>query len=292
MECPVIGVFDSGVGGLSVLRELEKAVPRGRFVYYADTAWCPYGEKTREYVLGRARTIAEILIGEGAQIIVVACNTATSAAIATLRSEYGTAPSARVLELTGGRLDSVPFIGMEPAVKPAALSTRTGVVGVLATAGTLHGSKYLDMKGRYADGVKIVESVGRGFVELVEGSGLAEPWKKGCLFLSSAEENAGAGSSSGISMGNASVQTPSFDEKLAEDTVRASLRPLIEAGADTVVLGCTHYPFLLPVLEKVAAELLEQHPLTDREGKRVEKINFIDPAPAVAHRLLQVLGRV
>lgn len=292
MECPVIGVFDSGVGGLSVLRELEKAVPEGRFVYYADTAWCPYGEKSREFVLSRARAITGILIGKGAQVIVVACNTATSAAIATLRSEYGTAPSARVLELTGGRLDCIPFIGMEPAVKPAALSTRTGVVGVLATAGTLHGSKYLDMKGRYADGVKIVESVGRGFVELVEGSGLAVPWKKGCLFLSSAGENAGAGSSSGISMGNASVHTPSFDEKLAEDTVRASLRPLIEAGADTVVLGCTHYPFLLPVLEKVAAELLEQHPLTDREGKRVEKITFIDPAPAVAHRLLQVLGRV
>lgn len=282
MKCPTIGVFDSGVGGLSVLRELEKAVPDGRFVYYADTAYCPYGEKTREYVLGRARTITEILVGEGAQIIVVACNTATSAAIATLRAEYGTAPSARVLELTGGRLDCVPFIGMEPAVKPAALSTRTGVIGVLATAGTLHGSKYLDMKGRYADGVKIVESVGRGFVELVEGSGLADPWKKGCLFLSSAGEKSG----------EHLPQKKSFDEKLAEDTVRASLSPLIDAGADTVVLGCTHYPFLLPVLEKVAAELLAQHPILDREGHRVEKIRFIDPAPAVAHRLLQVMGRV
>ena len=301
MECPVIGVFDSGVGGLSVLRELEKAVPEGRFVYYADTAWCPYGDKTREYVLGRARTITEILVGKGAQIIVVACNTATSAAIAALRAEYGTAPSARVLELTGGRLDSVPFIGMEPAVKPAALSTRTGVIGVLATAGTLHGSKYLDMKGRYADGVKIVESVGRGFVELVERSGFAESCKKGCLFLSSAGENGGsmpgtssAGHDASAAHGESATQrnAPSFDEKLAEDTVRAGLFPLVEAGADTVVLGCTHYPFLLPVLEKVAAELLEQHPLTDREGKRVEKINFIDPAPAVAHRLLQVLGRV
>lgn len=282
MECPIIGVFDSGVGGLSVLRELEKAVPDGRFVYYADTAYCPYGEKTREYVLDRARTITEKLVGEGVQIVVVACNTATSAAIAALRAEYGTAPSARVLELTGGRLNCVPFIGMEPAVKPAALSTRTGVIGVLATAGTLHGSKYLDMKGRYADGVKIVESVGRRFVELVEGSGLAEPYKKGCLFLSSARENG---------HGNPSLPKKNFDEKLAEDTVRTSLRPLIEAGADTVVLGCTHYPFLLPVLEKVAAELLEQHPLTDMDGKRVEKISFIDPAPAVAHRLLQILGR-
>ena len=150
----VVGVFDSGVGGLSVLRGLERAVPGASFVYYADTAHCPYGEKSAEYVLSRSRAITEILLGHGAEVIVIACNTATSAAIATLRREYGTSPSPRVLEITGGRLDHVPFIGMEPAVKPAALATRTGIVGVLATAGTLHGSKYLDMKGRWADGIE------------------------------------------------------------------------------------------------------------------------------------------
>ncbi len=271
----VVGVFDSGVGGLSVLRELERAVPGARFVYYADTAHCPYGEKSAEYVLGRSREITGILLEHGAEVIVIACNTATSAAIATLRREYGTAPSPRVLEITGGRLDHLPFIGMEPAVKPAALATRTGVVGVLATAGTLHGGKYLDMKDRWSDGIEIVESVGRGFVELVEGSGLADRYKKGCLFLSSAREECS---------GDAA-----WDERLAEDTVRASLAPLIEAGADTIVLGCTHYPFLLPVLEKVSARLLAEHPLTGRDGSAVERIRFIDPAPAVAHRLVEVL---
>ena len=295
----VVGVFDSGVGGLSVLRELERAVPGASFVYYADTAHCPYGEKSAEYVLSRSRAITEILLGHGAEVIVIACNTATSAAIATLRREYGTSPSPRVLEITGGRMDHVPFIGMEPAVKPAALATRTGIVGVLATAGTLHGSKYLDMKGRWADGIEIVESVGRGFVELVEGSGLADRYKKGCLFLSSAQEctgNAASGEAltgGGLLPGESAegmTVAASWDERLAEDTVRASLEPLIEAGADTIVLGCTHYPFLLPVLEDVAEQLLAEHPLKGRDGSVVERIRFIDPAPAVAHRLIDVIS--
>ena len=295
----VVGVFDSGVGGLSVLRELGRAVPGASFVYYADTAHCPYGEKSAEYVLSRSRAITEILLGHGAEVIVIACNTATSAAIATLRREYGTSPSPRVLEITGGRLDHVPFIGMEPAVKPAALATRTGIVGVLATAGTLHGSKYLDMKGRWADGIEIVESVGRGFVELVEGSGLADRYKKGCLFLSSAQECSGNAASGealtggGLLPGESAegmTVAASWDERLAEDTVRASLEPLIEAGADTIVLGCTHYPFLLPVLEKVSDGLLAGHPMTGRDGSAVERIRFIDPAPAVAHRLIDVIS--
>ena len=296
-----VGVFDSGVGGLSVLRELEKAVPEARFVYYADTAHCPYGEKSAEYVLGRSREITEILIRKGVRVIVIACNTATSAAIATLRREYGTAPSARVLELTDGRLDHIPFIGMEPAVKPAALATRTGVVGVLATAGTLRGSKYIDMKDRWSDGIEIVESVGRGFVELVEGSGLADRYKKGCLFLSSAEECSGNATTGETFAGNGlqtgektevKPVTAAWDERLAEDIVRKSLAPLVEAGADTIVLGCTHYPFLLSVLENVAEELLAEHPLTGRDGSEVERIRFIDPAPAVAHRLIDILDRM
>lgn len=296
-----VGVFDSGVGGLSVLRELEKAVPEARFVYYADTAHCPYGEKSAEYVLGRSREITEILIRKGVRVIVIACNTATSAAIATLRREYGTALSARVLELTDGRLDHIPFIGMEPAVKPAALATRTGVVGVLATAGTLRGSKYIDMKDRWSDGIEIVESVGRGFVELVEGSGLADRYKKGCLFLSSAEECSGNATTGETFAGNGlqtgektevKPVTAAWDERLAEDIVRKSLAPLVEAGADTIVLGCTHYPFLLPVLENVAEELLVEHPLTGRDGSEVERIRFIDPAPAVAHRLIDILDRM
>ena len=154
----MIGIFDSGSGGLSVLREVLKLLPGEKFVYYADNANCPYGEKTPEFIQSRCRAITEYLLSRGARIIVVACNTATAAAITTLRNEY-----------------PVKFIGMEPAVKPAALSSKTGVIGVLATAGTLKGSKYLTTKGIYEDDVEIVEHVGQGFVELVENGILDGP---------------------------------------------------------------------------------------------------------------------
>lgn len=236
-----IGVFDSGEGGLSVLKEITRLLPEAEYVYYSDNAHCPYGEKSPEYIQDRARAITERLLKEGADVIVVACNTATAAAISVLRSEYSDASSQevrdRIQKLTGGRHDHICFIGMEPAVKPAALGTRTGVVGVLATAGTLKGSKYLKTKESVDDQVNVFEHVGRGFVELVEEGRLS-------------------GSE-------------------AEDVVKASLGPLLSAGADIIVLGCTHYPFLLPVLQKVAGP----------------DIRFIDPAPAVARQLVHVLER-
>ncbi len=236
-----IGVFDSGEGGLSVLKEITRLLPEAEYVYYSDNAHCPYGEKSPEYIQDRARAITEQLLKEGADVIVVACNTATAAAISVLRSEYSDASSQevrdKVRELTGGRHDHICFIGMEPAVKPAALGTRTGVVGVLATAGTLKGSKYLKTKESVDDQVNVFEHVGLGFVELVEEGRLS-------------------GSE-------------------AEDVVKASLGPLLSAGADIIVLGCTHYPFLLPVLQKVAGP----------------DIRFIDPAPAVARQLVHVLER-
>ena len=214
-----IGIFDSGSGGLSVYREIVKLLPQERYLYFADNAHCPYGEKTAEYIRDRARAITEILLGMGADIIVVACNTATAAAIATLREEY----------------PDTPFIGMEPAVKPAALGTETGVIGVLATAGTLKGSKYLKTKGRFEEDVRIVEHVGEGFVELVENGILDGPEAYG--------------------------------------SVRKSLRPLLDAGADRIVLGCTHYPFLKPVIESIAGP----------------GVQVIDPAPAVARQTVRIL---
>jgi len=236
-----IGVFDSGEGGLSVLKEITRLLPEAEYIYYSDNAHCPYGEKSPEYIQDRARAITERLLKEGADVIVVACNTATAAAISVLRAEYSDASSQevrdKVRELTGGRHNHISFIGMEPAVKPAALGTRTGVVGVLATAGTLKGSKYLKTKESVDDQVNVFEHVGRGFVELVEEGRLS---------------------------GSEAV-----------DVVKASLGPLLSAGADIIVLGCTHYPFLLPVLQKVAGP----------------DIRFIDPAPAVARQLVHVLGR-
>lgn len=148
-----IGVMDSGLGGLSVLRRMLDILPSERYIYYADSAHCPYGEKSRDQIRERCFHIVSMMIEEGAEAIVIACNTATSAAIADLRSHF-----------------SVPFVGMEPAVKPAVGLTRSGVVGVLATAGTLNGEKYLGIKNRYEGGTRIVESVGRGFVELVENT--------------------------------------------------------------------------------------------------------------------------
>ena len=219
----MIGIFDSGVGGLSVFREIRKLLPEERYIYYSDNAHCPYGEKSREYIIDRAREITRLLLSEGADIIVVACNTATAAAIATLREEF-----------------QIRFIGMEPAVKPAAMSTKTGVVGVLATAGTLKADKYLNTREKWAEGVKIAEHVGQGFVELVE---------KGCT---SGPE--------------------------AEGVVTESLKPLLDEGADRIVLGCTHYPFLSETISKTAAIIAPER-----------DIKVIDPAPAVAKHLLEIM---
>lgn len=215
----VIGIMDSGSGGLSVFREIRKALPDERYIYFADNAFCPYGEKTPEFIIERCRHITELFLEKGVGIMVIACNTATAAAISTLRASY-----------------DIPFIGMEPAVKPAALGTSTGVIGVLATAGTLKASKYLNTRGRFEDNVRIEEHVGKGFVELVESGELSGPH--------------------------------------AESIVRASLCPLLDAGADTIVLGCTHYPFLLPLMQEIAGE----------------GIRFIDPAPAVTRQLVKVMG--
>ncbi|MBQ6245000.1 MAG: glutamate racemase [Bacteroidales bacterium] len=200
------------------MREIRKVLPSAHYIYYSDNAHCPYGEKSAEYIQDRARAITRLLLDKGAQAVVVACNTATGAAIATLRAEF-----------------DIPFIGMEPAVKPAALGTKSGVIGVLATAGTLKASKYLNTKGLYQHDVRIEEHVGEGFVQLVERLELDGPE--------------------------------------VERVVRASLQPLLDAGADTIVLGCTHYPFLRPVIERIAGP-----------GVRV-----IDPAPAVARQVLKIL---
>lgn len=235
----MIGVFDSGAGGLSVLKEMTRLLPGEKYLYYSDNANCPYGDKPLTFIRNRARYITEYLLGAGADIIVVACNTATAAAIRELRAEYSdgnsTQTAARVSALTGGRLDHVRFIGMEPALKPAALDTRTGVVGVLATAGTLSSFKYITAKGNVNGNVKVVERVGCGFVELVE---------------------------SGQVTGSQ-----------AEKAVAASLEPLLSDGADVIVLGCTHYPFLVGTMEKIAAG----------------RARFIDPAPAVARQLVNVM---
>ena len=220
----MIGIFDSGVGGLSVYREIKKALPEENCIYYSDSANCPYGGKPKDFIINRAKEITDFLLGEGANIIVVACNTATAVAVKALRESY----------------PHIRFIGMEPAIKPAAHITESGVIGVLATAGTLSSEKYLRHKEKYASDVRIAEHVGEGFVELVE---------------------------QGLTTG-----------RQAEETVLGSLQPLLDAGADTIVLGCTHYPFLSDTIRKVANETAPG---------QVKEI--IDPAPAIARHLKEVM---
>ena len=220
----MIGIFDSGVGGLSVFRERKKTLPDESYIYYSDNANCPYGEKPQEFIIKRAKEITEFLLSEGAEIIVVACNTATAIAVKTLREDY----------------PAIRFIGMEPAIKPAAKMTRSGVVGVLATAGTLKSEKYLNHKQKYVDMVTFSEHVGEGFVQLVESGTVTGPE--------------------------------------AEVTVANSVTPILNAGADVIVLGCTHYPFLLDTIHKVASDLYP-----DRQ------IEIIDPAPAIARHLKEVM---
>ncbi len=215
-----IGVFDSGMGGLSVWRELRKTLPAESIVYYGDGAHCPYGEKPAAEVATYIDCAVRELLAAGAKLIVLACNTATMIAVKRLRATY-----------------PVPFVGMEPAIKPAAATTQSGVIGVLATRASIGSDWFGELSGKYAAGVRIIPAVGEGFVEAVERG----------------EE-----------------RTPA-----TRLLIRNAVRPLAEAGADPIVLGCTHYPFLA---EAIAAEA----------GPGIE---VIDPAPAIARRVASLLDR-
>lgn len=191
-----IGVFDSGVGGLSVWRELIKSLPREDIIYYADTANCPYGPKSKEEIIGIVDKVVCFLISKDVKLIVVACNTATAAAIDYLRANY-----------------SIPFVGMEPAVKPAALRTKTKSIAVLATEGTFNGKLYLETSKKYAFDVELHIKVGDKLVDLVEKNKINDP------------------------------ETLIHLEEL--------MFPLIQKNIDHLVLGCTHYPFLSESLKHV-----------------------------------------
>lgn len=214
-----IGFFDSGVGGLSVWREVVKLLPEEDTVYIGDGANCPYGFKPPEMVVELSRFHANGLIARGAKLVVVACNTATAAAISTLRAEH----------------PDIPFVGMEPAVKPAVLHTASGVVGVLATAGTFRGRLYWETCERFAKGTCVLMCVADEFVSLVER---------------------------GVT-----------DGAEAEAVVEKRLRPLLDAGADHIVLGCTHFPFLKGVMERVAGSAA----------------TIVDPSAAVARQVKRLL---
>lgn len=192
-----IGVIDSGFGGLSVLRELRRELPEERFVYIGDSAHCPYGPKPAEAIRARVFALTDRLLAGGAKLIVLACNSATIAAVESARARY-----------------PVDFVGMEPAVKPAAALTRTGVIAVLATEASASGSKFHRLVDTHARGVRVITRPCPEFVALVEAGDL--------------------------------------DSSFAAETVRGVVAPLLASGADALVLGCTHFPFLRPLIERVS----------------------------------------
>jgi glutamate racemase len=217
-EAP-LGVFDSGVGGLSVLREIRKQLPHEHLIFVADQAHVPYGPRSLAEVRAFSEAITRYLLEQGAKLIVVACNAASAAALQSLRKTF----------------PNVPFVGMEPAVKPAAETTDSGVVGVLATPATFQGKLYASVVERFANGVRLLPNPCIGLVEQIEAGQL----------------NGG--------------QTHAILEN--------ALAPMLAEDIDTVVLGCTHYPFVIPQIEQIVGP----------------QVRVIDPAPAIARQVGRLL---
>lgn len=218
----MLGVFDSGVGGLSVWRELAALLPDAPMVYLADQAHVPYGPRPLDEVRRLSERCARWLIAQGCGTIVVACNTASGAALDALRAAH----------------PGMQFIGAEPAVKPAALATRSGIVGVLATQTTFASARYARLLARFAAGVRVLEQPCPEWVTLVESGGALAP--------------------------------------RAVPIVEARVRPLLDDGADVLVLGCTHFPFLLPALRTVLGD--------------AAAVPCIDSAPAIAREAARRYG--
>ncbi len=245
-----VGFFDSGLGGLCILDAFRALCPDESTVYIADSANCPYGNRPADEIVRLSRANTEELLSRGCKMVVVACNTATAAAIDTLRAEW----------------PDVPFIGIEPAIKPAALESKTGIVGVLATAGTFGGRLYRETKAKFAKDVTVIATVADEFVELVESFSV------------------GLGSDS-VGLGPATLKDPkktlkdskkNLNDANVISVVKSKIEPLLRAGCDRIVLGCTHFPHLRPVIEKVCA------------GRAV----VIDPSDAVARQAKRVLSRL
>lgn len=214
-----IGVFDSGVGGLSVLRAIRQQMPEESVVYFGDQGHVPYGLRPMKQIQNFSEGITRFLLEQDAKIIVVACNTASAAALKYLRETF----------------PDISFVGMEPAIKPAAEKTETGVVGVLATPATFQGALYASVVERFAAGVELLQSTCPGLVQQIE---------KGDLD---------------------GIET----HRILED----ALNPMLAKNIDTVVLGCTHYPFVIPLIERIVGD----------------KVRVIDPAPSVARQAKRLL---
>jgi glutamate racemase len=215
-----IAIFDSGLGGLSILREVCQRLPQHDLLYLADSAYCPYGPRPAAEVRARSLALGRWLVEQGAALLVVACNTASSAALDVLRAEL-----------------PIAVVGMEPGLKPAAAATRSGRIGVLATSNTLAGARFAALVERYAEGVEVITQPCPGLVELVEAGELNSP--------------------------------------AARALVERYVAPLLERGVDTLVLGCTHYPFLRSTIADIAGP----------------HVAIVDTGPAVAWQVARVAAQ-
>ncbi len=214
-----IGIFDSGIGGLTVAKAIQQALPHERLLYFGDNANIPYGAKDNAEILRLSRGITRALLERDCKLIVIACNTASAAALRPLRVE----------------LPQVTFVGMEPAVKPAVEHTRTGAVGVIATVATVQGEVFTSIVERFAQDVKVIKQACPGLVLQIEAGEYATP--------------------------------------KTEAMLRGWLEPMVAEGIDALVLGCTHYPFVRPLIERIVGP----------------QVRVIDPAPAIARRVEHVL---
>ena len=214
-----IGIFDSGVGGISVLRAIREQMPEENVIYVGDQGHIPYGPRPMEQIRAFSEAITNFLLAHQARIVVVACNTASAAALTYLREKF----------------PQVPFVGMEPAVKPAAEQTLTGKVGVLATPATFQGALYASVVERFANGVELFQNTCNGLVQEIEHGNLAGDETR----------------------------------RILED----ALLPMLDNKIDTVVLGCTHYPFVIPLIQQIVGE----------------NVRVIDPAPSVARQVRRLL---
>lgn len=219
-----IGIFDSGLGGLTVLKEIHQLLPDEDFIYVADSAHAPYGDRSADYVRKRSQLIADFLVQKKVKAIVIACNTATAEAANQLRDTF-----------------DIPIIGLEPAIKPAAKLSKNGIIGVLATQRTISSERLLGLTERYAQDKKVLAQACPGLVEQVESCKLSD----------------------------------ATTDRLLEKYIL----PLLEQGADALILGCTHYPFLLPAIRKITRneiEILETGKPVAEQLKRILKKNNLE----------------
>jgi len=218
-----IGLFDSGVGGISIWKEINKLLPNEETVYLADSKNAPYGKKSKKEIIDLCEKNTEFLLQKNCKLIVVACNTATTNAITYLRNKYKT-----------------PFIGIEPAIKPASLKTKTNVIGILATKGTLNSSLFEKTSSFINSDIKIIEQVGEGLVELIE---------------------------------NGLMDSTEMDKLL-----NSYLEPMIRQNVDSLVLGCTHYPFLISKIQAIVGDgikIIDSGEAVAKQTKRVLEQNII-----------------